>query len=214
MDFMKHLYTARLSDTQMTDIMVDIETTGTNPQYGNIIQIAAVQFNYDTGEIGPSFDRCLAFAPNRFWSESTRKWWLGQKQEILSGIIDRMEDPAEVMSGYQQFVLNSGRQLRFWSRGGFDFSFIGSYCEQYNLEMPHKFWEGRELRTFLAGLRGTAAEPDMKWCANTVKGDAHNALFDVVVQLKQLFAAKSGVFHEILDPLPEGEAAPAAVGAA
>lgn len=208
MDFMKHMLTARLSETQMTDVMVDIETTGTNPQYGNIIQIAAIQFNFETEEIGPVFDRCLAFAPNRSWSEGTRKWWLDQKPGILSGIIDRMEHPLEVMNAYQQFVLNSGRQLRFWSRGGFDWAFIASYCEQYELEMPHKFWEARELRTFLAALKGTADEPDMKWVADTVKGDKHNALFDVVVQLKQLFNAKAGIFHEILPPLEEGEEAP------
>lgn len=213
MEFMTQMYTARLSDTQMTDVMVDIETTGTNPQYGNIIQIAAVQFNFDTGEIGPAFDRCLAFAPNRFWSESTRRWWLDQKPGILSGIIDRMEDPGAVMRDYQQFVLNSGRQLRFWSRGSFDWAFVSSYCEQYELEMPHKFWEARELRSYLAGLRGTAEEPDMKWCANTVKGDAHNALFDVVVQLKQLFSAKDRIFHEILDPVGDDEEMPKVVGA-
>lgn len=208
MDFMKNMFTARLSDTVMTDVMIDIETTGTNPQYGNMIQLAAVQFNYDTGEIGPSFDRCLATAPNRFWSDGTRTWWLGQKKEILAGILDRMEDPLEVMQAYQQFILNSGRKLRFWSRGSFDWAFVSSYCEQYSLEMPHNFWEARDLRTFLAGLRGTASEPDMKWCANDVKGDKHNALFDVVVQLKQLFNAKEGIFHEILPPLAEGEESP------
>lgn len=214
MDFMKRMFTAQLSEVPMTDVMVDIETTGTNPQYGNIIQIAAVQFNFQTGAIGPSFDRCLAFAPNRFWSEGTRKWWLGQKQEILSGIIDRMEDPAEVMNAYQQFILNSGNRLRFWSRGAFDWAFIASYCEQYNLEMPHNFWEARDLRTFLAGLQGTAHEPNMKWVGNTVKGDAHNALFDVVVQLKQLFLAKEGTFVEVLPPLADNEDAPKAANAA
>lgn len=214
MDVLKDMLTARLSDAPMTDVMVDIETTGTNPQFGNIIQIAAMQFNYETGAIGPAFNRCLAFAPNRFYSEGTRKWWLDGKREILTSIIDRMEDPRTVMEGYQQFILNSGSKLRFWSRGTFDWAFIASYCEQFEIEMPHNFWEARDLRTFLAGMRGTAEEPNMKWCANGVKGSAHDALFDVVVQLKQLFFAKDRVFHEILEPLPEGEESPKAVGAA
>lgn len=57
----------------MTDVMLDIETTGTDPGCAGIMQIAAIQFNYDTGEIGPIFNRCLSMAPQRFWDEDRRR---------------------------------------------------------------------------------------------------------------------------------------------
>jgi hypothetical protein len=55
-----------------------------------------------------------------------------------------------------------------------------------------------DLRAFQAGLRGTPDEPDMNWL--TDPGDAHNALYDCVIQLKRLFSARDGIFYEILPP--------------
>lgn len=192
------LFPARLSASYMTDVMVDIETTGTNPDTDGMIQLAAIQFNYDTQEIGPVFNRCLDLPPNRRWSESTRSWWAQQKPGIIEGIIARAEDPIRVMNDYFDFVRNPDRPLRFWSRGAFDFNFVESYLNQFCLPMPHKFHEARELRSFQAGLNRKASEPDLSFI--TAPGDAHDALHDCVVQLKRLFSAANGIFHEILPP--------------
>lgn len=199
------LFPVRLSAETplMTDIMVDIETTGTNPDRHGMIQLAAIQFNFDTEEIGPIFNRCLDLPSNRGWSESTRSWWAQQTPGIFQGIVSRAEDPIKVMNDYFDFARNPDRPLRFWSRGSFDFNFVESYLNQFCLPMPHNFWEFRELRSFIAGLNGTADEPRLDWI--TAPGAAHDALHDCVVQLKRLFSARNGVWHEILPP--EGVAA-------
>lgn len=182
----------------MTDVIVDTETTGTNPQFGAIIQLAAIKFNYETGAIGEVFDRCLAIAPNRFWSEDTRRWW-GTKKRILDGLINRMEDPGVVIKDYFQFITKDGRPLRFWSRGAFDFYFLASYMEQYGFEMPHQFWAARDTRSWIAGRWGRPEEPDLSHI--TAPGDAHNALHDNVVELKKIFAARDREWGEVLPPI-------------
>lgn len=195
----KDLFTARLSDKPafMTDIMVDIETTGTDPHHTGMIQLAAIQFNYETQEIGPVFNRCLDLPMNRYWSESTRQWWYETNPALLAKITQKGEDPIKVMNDYFDYARNPDRPLRFWSRGSFDFNFIESYLNQYQLPMPHRFYEQRDLRSYMSGLyRQQGQEPDLSWI--TAPGEAHDALHDCVVQLKRLFSAANGVFHEVL----------------
>ncbi len=48
----------------MFDYMIDVETTGTNPEENALIQIACVRFNRHTKEIDPKFfDRALQVPP-------------------------------------------------------------------------------------------------------------------------------------------------------
>jgi hypothetical protein len=190
---------ARLSDAPevMTDIMVDIETTGTDPYHTGMIQLAAVPFNYETGAVGKPFNRCLQLPAGRYWDESTRQWWGRQKPEILRDILAKGEEPQVVVKDFFDFVCQLG-QLRFWSRGSFDWWFVQSYMEQFGLPMPFHFAAARDLRSFMAALFGKPDEPDMSWL--TMPGDAHNALYDCVIQLKRLFSARDGIFYEILPP--------------
>lgn len=182
----------------MTDIMVDIETSGTNPQFGAIFQIAGVTFNYETGEIGPHFDRCLAMAPNRFWSDGTRDFWSRQAASTFNDIVNRMEDPELVLRDFSLFAAQGG-PLRFWSKPlSFDYPFISSYFEQYGLAMPFQYRTARDLNTFIAALRGTADHVNMKHIEEQHTGTLHNALSDCVLQLKMLFAAKAGHWHEVI----------------
>jgi DNA polymerase III epsilon subunit-like protein len=196
---LRELFPARLSATsEMTDVIVDCETTGTDPYHNGMIQLAAIKFNYDTEEIGGVFNRSLVLPPNRYWSESTRQWWGQQRPGLLQEIMAKEEDAQDVIRAYHQFIGAEGQPLRFWSRGSFDFWFVQSYMDQFGLPMPHQFWKARDTRSFLAALHGTADEPDLSWV--TAPGDAHNALRDNVVELKRLFNAKHGVFYEILPP--------------
>lgn len=193
-----NFFAARLSDAPMTDLMVDIETTGTDPERTAMIQLAAIPFNYETSDIGTPFNRCLDMPLNRYWSESTKRWWYesSEKRDVLQGIVSKAEDPFVVINDFVDFVRALDRPVRFWSRGQFDWSFVQSYCDQYGLAMPFSYSAHRDLRSFQAGLRGTVDEPDMRWL--TMPGAAHNALFDCVIQLKRLFSARDGIFYEIL----------------
>jgi hypothetical protein len=187
---------ARLSDTQMTDMMVDVETTGTNPAFAAVIQIGAIKFNYETGEIGGTFNRCLEMAPGRFWDDGTRAFWNKQPAHVLTDIIKRAEPPEQVLRDFALFATDGAphRGYRFWSKPlSFDWGMIDSHMRQYNFQMPFAFWQARDLRSFIAGLLGCPHNVDMDHI--TLPGDAHNALYDCALQLKQLFAAKEGDFN-------------------
>ena len=178
-----------------TDVMCDIETSGTDPGNSAILQIAAVKFNYDTGEIGEIFDRCLSIAPNRFWNEDTRIWWGKQNKEVLDNIVLRMEQPEPVLRDFIAFASKDAPNggYRFWSKPThFDFSFIASYCNQFGLPHPFHFRIARDLNTFMAAMAGSADHVAMDHIPVPV--GAHNALVDCVYQLKMLFAAKTKDF--------------------
>ena len=192
------LFPVRLSDepAPMTDLMVDIETTGTNPYHTGMIQLAAIEYNYNTGDIGRTFNRCLELPANRFWDESTRQWWGQQKAEILRSILAKAEDPQLVINDFWHWVaVEAGRPLRFWSRGSFDWWFVQSYMDQFGKPMPFRFNMARDIRSFTAGRFGRPDEPDQSHI--TAQGDAHNALFDCVIQLKRLFAARDQEWGEL-----------------
>jgi len=175
----------------MTDLMVDCETSGTNPQFAGVIQIGALPFNYDTQEVGEPFNRCLMMAPNRYWSDDTRAWWGRQKRTVLEDILMRAEDPEAVFRDFRSYVCAFDGAVRFWAKPlSFDWPMIASHMEQFGLTMPFRYHEARDLRSHIAGLRGQGANVDMDHV--TLEGDAHNALYDSVLQVKHLFAAING----------------------
>ena len=168
-----------------SDVMVDIETTGTDPEHAAIIQITAVRFNLTTREIDHNwFDQCLLVPSARFWAEDTRAFW-AKHREVLAGIRARMRDPAIVMREFYDWV-GVEDDLHFWSKPlSFDFPFIASYFRQYELPNPFPFWLGRDLRTHIA-----AVAPDFDEKSVPFEGEAHNAIFDVLHQIKLLYAAQ------------------------
>ena len=179
----------------MTDVMVDIETTGTNPGHNAMIQVAAVQFNYETGDIGPVFNRCLAMAPYRYWDDSTRTWWGRQNKDVFNSLIDRMEAPEQVIRDLVTYGTTDVPQggLRFWAKPvHFDYTFIASYCEQFGLPVPFNFRITRDLNTYMAAMAGGVNHQDMEHIQPPT--NAHDALADCVHQLKLLFAAKERNF--------------------
>lgn len=189
---------ARLSDdSPMTDVMIDIETTGTDPYHNAMIQLAAIQFNYETQEIGSVFNHCLRIPAGRYWDEDTREWWGKQKAHILQDIYSKMQDPRDVTLAFNDFICSAGQPLRFWSRGSFDWWFVQSYFDWCDRPMPFAHNAAMDLRAFQSGLFGKPKEPDMSWL--THPGDAHNALYDCVLQLKRLFSCANGVFYEITE---------------
>lgn len=169
------------------DIMVDIETTGTDFDKNHIIQIAAVRFNLRERTIDHQFfDRALMPAPGRFWDEDTRSWWLKDKREILDGIMKRMEPVRGVLEDLQRFA---PPDAVFWAKPThFDYSFLSSYFKQYELSNPFAYYRAKDLRSFTEGL--SFPEPSKDWTKELpFTGPAHNALFDTLHQISALFEA-------------------------
>lgn len=176
-------------------MMVDIETTGLDIDNTAILQIAAVKFNYMTGEIDDNFfNASMTIPPGRYWDEGTRTWWGKQKPHILQEITRNGRHPQVVMREYYDWLLkdypDTNDGLRFWGKPThFDFSFIDSYLKQYGLTNPCSFRFARDMNSFMAGLSGDPTHPDMEKRVE-FDGDAHNALYDTIYQIKVLFEMK------------------------
>jgi inhibitor of KinA sporulation pathway (predicted exonuclease) len=176
--------------------MVDVETTGTTSfDHTAMIQLAAVKFNFETEDVSMDFfNQSLAIPPNRFWDKGTEAWWKRQKPHILQNIQASAQPPEQVMRAFHVWLLkdypHTDDGLRFWGKPThFDFSFVASYFNQYELSNPCHYRSARDLNSFMSGLSGS---PDTLGMENQVEfhGDEHNALDDTLHQIKMLFAAK------------------------
>ena len=166
-------------------IMLDIESTGTCPASTAMIQLSAVRFDFDTMEIDLNmFDRCLTVPGNRFWEENTRDWWLQQKSEILQSIFSRMEEPKQVLIDFYKWVQKDlkGASPILWAKPiSFELPFLTSYYKQFDLPMPCHYRLAEDLNSWCRA-RGV---PDLDGQVE-FEGDAHNALHDVLHQIKVL----------------------------
>lgn len=172
---------------QMTDIMVDVETTGLDSARNAIIQLSAIKFNYDTGEIGAYFDRCPMPLPFRYWDDSTREFWLGKHRDIYEQIVARAEPAPQVFADFEAFAKEE-EQLRFWAKPiHFDWNFVASHYEQLDRNMPFYYRTARDTNSFISALHGTAEHVSLEV---DFHGDVHNALHDCAHQIETLFAAK------------------------
>lgn len=168
------------------DVMLDVESTGLNFDRNAIIQISAVRFNLVERTISLDFfDRCLMIPDNRFWDEQTRDWWL-KKREVLMSILGRGEEPKVV---FEALAAWAGTQSVMWAKPThFDHVFIGSYCKDLGMSHPFHFRKANDMNSFIRARYFPKDPP--KW-ENDIPfdGPKHNAIFDVLHQIKVLFAA-------------------------
>ena len=138
----------------VTDIFLDLESSGINPNTAAIIQIGAVKFNLNTCEIGETFKIALKMPKNRYWQEDTRRFWSSR----LSLFNEIVKDEVDTEEGFRKFInwVNEDTlNIRAWSKPlSFDLPFIASYCEQYNVPNPFNHWNHRDLRSFMMAYYG------------------------------------------------------------
>jgi DNA polymerase III alpha subunit (gram-positive type) len=165
------------------NIMVDIETTGTSPDHAGIIQISAVRFDLEKKTVdNDMFDRCLWLAPNRFWDEDTRAFW-SKNARVLNDIVSRGEEPRVVLEAFAKWVGYNGAIL--WAKPTtFEQPLLASYFRQFDIPMPFHYRNARDLATWVH-----AKGLDMKelYARVPFDGDEHNALHDVLYQIRLLF---------------------------
>lgn len=173
------------------DILVDLETTGTDPVHNQILQIAAVKFDLATGAVGDVFDQALAPIPGRFWDEDTRNWWLKDKRPILQGLFQRQRDATDVLKEFSQWCERDTDpyvKLRFWAKPiSFDFPFLSSYFKQLEVKNPFHFRNAIDQNTWLHARHFPNDVPNYEGELIPFEGPAHNALFDCFHQLKVIF---------------------------
>ena len=171
--------------TEWTDIMVDVETTGTDLRTTGIIQLSAVMFNLATGEIGPEFDRCLFLNDQVVWERQTYEWWINKPEKIaiLNEIERRAEDPKQVINDFVRWNRVYGPCKHFWSKPShFDYTLLDKYFRMYGYKNPFSYWKARDMRSYILGLVFPKELPDLK----LESAEAHNALADVKFQISEL----------------------------
>jgi oligoribonuclease (3'-5' exoribonuclease) len=173
------------------DIMVDCETTGTDPDSNAMVQLSAVKFDLKTRSVTPFtqfFDRCLRMPKNRYMEEGCRTNFWGKRPQIWNKIQGRAEDPQLVMKDFFEWVgFQNPGPVRFWAKPvTFDFNFVASYARQYDLMNPFHYRWAIDMNSF---IRGMANDPSVESHYLPFQGEAHNAIVDVLNQIDQVFKA-------------------------
>lgn len=175
---------SNMTQNLFPDVMVDLETTGLSKDHNAVIQIAAVKFNLAERTVdGAFFDKCLMIPPGRYWDEGTRSWW-GKRPEVIKGIYSRMEEPKSVLEALRDWA---GPNKTMWGKPThFDHTFLDSYFVSHGMQIPFHFRNANDMNSFIRARYFPASPP--AWEVNLpFEGVAHNAIFDVLHQIKVLF---------------------------
>jgi oligoribonuclease (3'-5' exoribonuclease) len=168
-------------------VMVDIETTGTDPAHSAIIQIAAVAFNLKEKTIDHDFfNECLAIPSTRFWDESTRDWWLNTNEPLLLKLLQQGQLADDVMFKFISWVGAKGRVRLAAKPVSFESPFLESYCRMVNLPNPFRYYESLDVNSYIEAKGHVRKE---FWDNLPFEGEKHDAIFDVLHQIKGLFHA-------------------------
>jgi hypothetical protein len=183
----------------MYDVMMDLETTGTQPERTGILQVAAIKFDYETGAIGTDmFNRAVLLAPDRLWDFHTIKWWQEDttRREHLNMLMRTGQPAATVFQDLTNWLGLSDRPFRMWAKPtSFEHPFLSSHYKQLGMECPFHYRYCVDVNSFISGLQGSsdfnreAVESQVPF-----EGMPHNALFDalhdvrIVMKAKELYA--------------------------
>ncbi|MHA2069830.1 MAG: 3'-5' exonuclease [Candidatus Thorarchaeota archaeon] len=170
----------------MIDFMVDLETLDNGPT-AVVVQIGAVAFERDTGEIVSEFLTNVSIGEQLedgfTVNGSTIKWWMGQTVEGKNTWYDKRAEPAKTAFIRLNNFLNehASKKSVVWSHSTFDAPIIFHHFNKYDIynAVRYAFW--LDLRTLSMLGRGVASIPQ-----DVRPDDAHDALADCKYQVKWL----------------------------
>lgn len=171
---------------KFTDLMIDIETTGKNPGCA-IIQIAAVPFNINTGEISENTFCVSINLEGQILNglnvdEETINWWKVTNEDLFKKLSFNNNDCIEVAKLFESYFrsIEDYSNVRVWGNSArFDIGILYGWYKILNKDFKPFWntWKERDVRT-LSSL-------DEKIKMNTVfEGEKHNAIDDCKHQIK------------------------------
>lgn len=139
----------------MSDIMVDLETLGTNPN-SVILSIGAVRFSrnernekYENNFYERiSIDSCIEKKLDI--DSTTMEWWKLQKEDVR---YEALENPdrkplKQVLTEFSKWFGSETNKI--WGKGpSFDCSILANAYRKCDMEPPWKFWNERDVRTIM-----------------------------------------------------------------
>lgn len=175
----------------MKDVMLDIETLGTDP--GCVItQIGAVPFDRVTGAMGEPFLANIEIGSAQNIgleiNAETLYWWFSQKKEAQTFV----KDPSDIftvfhaLSDWVSELASKVQDLHVWSHT-FDTKVLAYAYKLADIKYPFSYRGERDLRT-LCDLAGTTRKEIGKVMDET-EGEKHDAFYDCKVQIKYAVAA-------------------------
>jgi hypothetical protein len=175
----------------MRELMVDIETMGTNVN-APIIQIGAVYFSIETGETGDEFLININLEDSMEWGAKpdgmTIYWWLSQSKEARDALHHNIEIPFMYEEqGLQEFNQFAARAESVWSHATFDFVMLINAMRRRNIHPTVNYRKARDIRT-LTGLAGMTRE-EIDTTKVEREGTHHNGLDDAIYQVAYCSAA-------------------------
>lgn len=170
-----------------TDLMLDLETIGINPGVG-LIQIAAVPFNVNTGEISKNiFSMAINMQhqiDNGFnFDVSTLKWWKRTNNDLFEKLSKDKKTYNIVGKEFQSYfkTLDNYKNIRVWGNSArFDIGLLQGWYRRaigYDFQPFWNTWREMDVRSI------SALKPDIKSNMEFI-GEKHNALDDCRHQIR------------------------------
>lgn len=176
------------------NIMIDLETLSTHTNAA-IIEIGAVEFNKQTGEVGEKFNVII---DPKDWCKNDRhvdgetiQWWFKQTNDARKRFVTKQKNikyctlkHALVM--LKNFIMvcdtvDEDKNVVVWGNGStMDITILESAYEYFDIEIPWKFWSVNDVRTIVD------LNPIIKTQTIFNSGIQHSAVGDCLHQIKYL----------------------------
>lgn len=162
-------------------IIIDIETLGRRNDAA-ITQVGIIP----TDENFNALDQYLVQVDPNAWPTCDRTftgetllWWIQQKNTPVSKF------PTQIANSYKDLVEKLNYVFRkyntkdsiVWTKGSMDLFCIKDLYEYFDMDIPWKFWQPRDIRTTKEIIK------DWKVCDNN---NTHNALGDALEEVEEL----------------------------
>lgn len=175
-----------------TDLMIDIETVGRTPGCA-IIQIAAVPFNINTGQISTNvfkmsinLDHQLKSGKGFTYCPNTYKWWMKENPKLFKLLSTSTHKYNQVGSEFQKYFrsLPNNQKIRVWGNSNrFDLGIIEGWYKKsigFKFEPFWNTWLENDCRT-LSNLK-PLIKKNLKFI-----GTKHDAIDDCKHQIKYCY---------------------------
>ena len=162
-------------------IIIDIETLGRRNNAA-ITQVGIIPTDKNFNALDQyliQIDPNVWNTCDRTFTGETLLWWMKQTNTPVSKF------PTQIANSYKDLVEKINYIFRIyntedsiiWTKGSMDLFCLKDLYEYFNMDIPWKFWQPRDIRTAKEIIK------DWKICKNT---NLHNALEDAFIESKEL----------------------------
>ena len=159
--------------------MIDLETLDVTPT-STILTIGAQGFDpySDTFTDVTFYKRLnLESQADRTINESTVEWWSQQSEAAQEEALGDGDDRVDIAVALDELAKIAWKHKRIWANGVlFDISILENAMLQYGINVPWKYWQIMDARTFYI----------MTGAGSAGSSNSHNALEDCVNQIEML----------------------------